>query len=475
MLKYQHRFIKLHWRLFFPLIGLVWLIIGIAIGYFVMHERQRQRDNLENRLLNVNNTVIDAYERGVDLGKTVDFIRLFTDNTTLAPLRITVYDNAGNMVADNPAETIRLHDESGNRNEVLTALLKDDHNGDVVYDSDNSMVSCRRSDDGKIITFAALPYEGAVIDFLRIDPMVWLVVILLGIISSVLAYLSIRTICQNVYSLRDYAEAIASDNLPDNIESMKFSKDELGDVSRNLLTLYRDKMHAEQEKMHHERQIVLNVSHELKTPVGIIKGYIDTVLADPDMPGGMKQKFLLRAKQNADRLAEVINDVTAVMRLQENGGEIELTPIDFRQLVDRITEDVVQGHVADNFTLEYDLPDPCMVMGHESLLINALLNLIYNASQHSEGDTIRLTGVKEPDGIYRFTFVDNGRGVEEKHLSRLFDLFYRVDFGRSRKTGGSGLGLPLVSRILKAMGGDIEVANSDEGGLEFTFTLRAAD
>ncbi|MDE6166512.1 MAG: hypothetical protein K2F58_05400, partial [Muribaculaceae bacterium] len=85
---YKRKYImRLHWRLFIPLVGLLWLIIGISIFYFVAHEKQRQKENLENRLLNVNNTVIDAYERGVDMQKTVDFIRLFTDNTTLAPLR----------------------------------------------------------------------------------------------------------------------------------------------------------------------------------------------------------------------------------------------------------------------------------------------------------------------------------------------------------------------------------------------------
>ena len=71
----QH-ILRLHWKLFFPLVGLLWLIIGITIFYFVSHEKQRQKENLENRLLNVNNTVVGAYERGVDLQKTVDFIQI---------------------------------------------------------------------------------------------------------------------------------------------------------------------------------------------------------------------------------------------------------------------------------------------------------------------------------------------------------------------------------------------------------------
>ncbi|WP_289713440.1 hypothetical protein, partial [uncultured Muribaculum sp.] len=73
MPKMNKHILRLHWKLFFPLIGLLWIIIGITIGYFVAHEKQRQKENLENRLLNVNNTVIAAYERGVDMQKTVEF------------------------------------------------------------------------------------------------------------------------------------------------------------------------------------------------------------------------------------------------------------------------------------------------------------------------------------------------------------------------------------------------------------------
>ena len=466
--------LRLHWKLFFPLVALLWLIIGIAIGYFVTHEKQRQRENLENRLLNVNNTVIDAYERGVDMQKTVDFIRLFTDNTTLAPLRITVYNSDGVMIADNPAETIRLYSDDGKPDEELLRLLDSGDKAtvsDIVFNDGKSMINSKKSRDGRIYTFAALPYEGEVIDFLSTDPTVWVVVILLGLLSSALAYLGARAVCRNVYSLRNYADAIAGDRVPDDIDSLSFSRDELGDVSRNLLTLYRDKIHAEQEKIHYEHQIAMNVSHELNTPVGIIKGYIDTVLNDHDMPDELKTKFLERAKQNTDRLANLVNDVSMVMRLQESGNNIETVPVNMHDLAQRISEDIIQGHITDNMTFEYDIPRDCIVMGHESLLTNALLNLIYNAARHSGGTRMQLKWTGSENGNHTFTFADDGIGVDDEHLERLFDLFYRVDTGRSRKNGGTGLGLSLVHRIITAMAGQITVANAHPTGLRFTLTL----
>ncbi len=112
-LQSSNRVTRLHWKLFFPLVGLLWLVIGITICYFVIHERHRLSYNLGNRLVNVNKTVIDAYYRGADLQKTVDFIRLFTNRTTLDPLHLTVYDDSGHVIADNSRPTIRIHDDTG--------------------------------------------------------------------------------------------------------------------------------------------------------------------------------------------------------------------------------------------------------------------------------------------------------------------------------------------------------------------------
>lgn len=470
----KRHMMRLHWKLFFPLVGLMWLIIGITISYFVMHEKQRLKDNLENRLLNVNNTIIDAYERGVDLQSTVDFIMMFTVNTALDPLRITVYDDSGEMVADNPAATILIRDSVGSVDPELERLWNQSGNAtvqDMAYDNKKSMISSRMSRDGRIHSFAGLPYEGEVLDFLSVDPMIWIAVIILGMVSSGIAYFGSRAVSRNVYALKDFAQAIAADELPDDIDSSQFSQDELGDVSRNLLSLYRDKIHAEQEKMLHERQIGINVSHELNTPVGIIKGYIDTVLNDGNMPDDVRHRFLVRVQQNADRLASLINDIGMVMRLQKNGRIACGAPVDFSQLAARLAEDIAQGHIADGMTFQYDVPDGCLVAGHESLLTNTLLNLVYNSAKHSGGTEITLRWLGEADGMHLFTFADNGKGVDEEHLGRLFDLFYRVDSGRSRKNGGSGIGLALVLRIITAMGGNITVENAETGGLKFTFAL----
>lgn len=465
---------RLHWKLFFPLIGLLWLIIGITIIYFMVHERQRLKDNLETRLLNVNSTVIEAYEKGADLQSTVDFIKLYTSSTTFDPLRITVYGDNGDMVADNIETTIHLFDENGNLIPEFKSLWDNTSNvsvHDMALEESKFMVCSKTSSDGQIHSFAALPYNEEVLRFLDTDPMIWVVVFGLGILSSALVYLCSRAICRNVYALHDFAEAISSNQLPDNVDTWDFSKDELGDVSRKLLLLYQQKLHAEYEKTYHERQIGMNISHELNTPISIIKGYLDTILTNPDMSDELKNKFIVRAQQSTERLIRLIKDVNMVMRLRESGNELECKTLRFHDIAEKLSEYINQDDIAEGIKFDYDVPNNCMVTVHEPLLMNAMLNLTYNAAKHSEGTRISLNWLREENGLEVFSFSDNGVGVAEEHLDRLFDMFYRVDNGRSRKKGGSGLGLPLVNRIITAMGGSIFAKNADTGGLEFIFTL----
>ena len=248
----------------------------------------------------------------------------------------------------------------------------------------------------------------------------------------------------------------------------------LGDVSKQLMRLYSEKITAEQEKINHERQISMNISHELMTPISIIKGYVDSIVENPDMPGEMRENFMQRIQQTIDRLTHLVKDIGLVMKLTEGGIKLEKSEVAMHDLVTRMAGDIELGHIADSLKFSYDIPEGCKVKGHESLLTNALLNLVYNAAKYSGGTMISLNLIGEKDGMYTFTFADNGEGVSPEHLSRLFDLFYRVDSGRARKNGGSGLGLPLVRRIIKAMDGDVTVDNAPTGGLRFTFTLPKA-
>ncbi|MDE7237440.1 MAG: HAMP domain-containing histidine kinase, partial [Paramuribaculum sp.] len=120
---------------------------------------------------------------------------------------------------------------------------------------------------------------------------------------------------------------------------------------------------------------------------------------------------------------------------------------------------------------DYDIPVNCHVKGNANLLTSMLNNLAKNAILHSHGTTMGLKLVVESKRFYTFSFYDDGIGVKDEELPRLFERFYRIDAGRSRKGGGTGLGLPIVKNTVEAHGGTMSVHNRTNGGLEFVFTL----
>ncbi len=160
-----------------------------------------------------------------------------------------------------------------------------------------------------------------------------------------------------------------------------------------------------------------------------------------------------------------------LFRSEEGAGNVPVTGVDFHDLVFTIENDLTASGMAGNMAFNYNLPLDCIVKGNGTLLVGMVSNLIKNAAQHSHGTEMGLRLIVESEKYYTFSFYDNGTGVEPQHLPHLFERFYRIDAGRSRKVGGTGLGLPIVKNTVEALGGTITARNRSEGGLEFLFTL----
>ena len=273
-----------------------------------------------------------------------------------------------------------------------------------------------------------------------------------------------------------------SGNLTDKTKEVKY---ELGDISRRLVELYHDRidalrragtehkiaLNAVEEKSRMKRQLTNNINHELKTPVGVVRGYLETVLSSPDMDDTMRTHFLQRAQDNVNRLCALLGDVSTMTRLEEGAGNIPTEEIDFHDLVFAVVNDLETGGVLRNMKFTFDIPFNCAVKGNAGLLTGVVTNLAKNAALYSHGTKMCLNITAESDRYYTFNFFDDGRGVDEEHLAHLFERFYRIDSGRARKTGGTGLGLPIVKNTIEALGGTISVNNRPGGGLGFMFTL----
>jgi two-component system phosphate regulon sensor histidine kinase PhoR len=223
------------------------------------------------------------------------------------------------------------------------------------------------------------------------------------------------------------------------------------------------------------REFVANVSHELKTPITSIKGFVETLI-----DGAMKdpveaERFLRIVSRHADRLNAIIDDLLTLSRLEQDGNEgMDLQPAGLSGLMQSAAEVCARRAAGKNISIRIDCPENISAVVNPPLIEQALINLIGNAIKYSlGGKTVTVRAAAEPDGAV-LSVQDEGYGIEPEHLDRLFERFYRVDKGRSRQEGGTGLGLAIVKHIAQAHGGTVSVRSTFGAGSTFSICLPCA-
>ena len=229
----------------------------------------------------------------------------------------------------------------------------------------------------------------------------------------------------------------------------------------------------QEEESRMKRQLTQNVSHELKTPVSSIQGYLETILSNPDLSPDKRQFFLERCYSQSTRLTGLLRDISVLNRLDEASEMFDLTEVNITKLIAEIQKECSQDMEEKHITSEISLPGDPTVFGNNSLLYSIFRNLYDNAIAYA-GENIKITVncYKEDPKYYYFSFSDNGVGIPEEHINRIFERFYRVDKGRSRKIGGTGLGLSIVKNGVNFHKGQISAKSSPGKGVTFFFTLK---
>ena len=229
----------------------------------------------------------------------------------------------------------------------------------------------------------------------------------------------------------------------------------------------------QEEESRMKRQLTQNVSHELKTPVCSIQGYLETILSNPDLSPDKRQFFLERCYSQSTRLTGLLRDISVLNRLDEASEMFDLTEVNITKLIAEIQKECSQDMEEKHITSEIILPGDPTVFGNNSLLYSIFRNLYDNAIAYA-GENIKITVncYKEDPKYYYFSFSDNGVGIPEEHINRIFERFYRVDKGRSRKIGGTGLGLSIVKNGVNFHKGQISAKSSPGKGVTFFFTLK---
>ncbi len=221
-----------------------------------------------------------------------------------------------------------------------------------------------------------------------------------------------------------------------------------------------------------KQQITSNISHELKTPISTVKGYLETLLNNPDMDPKRQQYFINKAHNQSERLTQLVNDIALLNKIEESSELYPKGRIQVKKLVDEVIESFYDLIQQKSVVVDTNIGDRVFVNANYSLLFSVFRNMMENSLHYGgEGIVINLSNYHEDDNYYYFSFADNGPGVDEEHLPRIFERFYRVDSGRSRKQGGTGLGLAIVKNAILSFKGEISARTRKGGGLEFIFSL----
>lgn len=221
-----------------------------------------------------------------------------------------------------------------------------------------------------------------------------------------------------------------------------------------------------------KQEMTNNIAHELRTPVTGLRGYLET-LSTQNLPKEKGKQFIDRAYQQSLRLSNLIEDISIISKIEEAPNQFSLEKLNLYQIINDVRIDLADKLKANDILLDISVNEDLIINGNYTLLYSIFRNLFDNSISYA-GDHIEIginNYMEDKEYLY-FTYYDTGIGVDEKYLPRLFERFYRVNEGRTRDTGGSGLGLSIVKNAILFHKGEIHAKNRTEGGLEFFFTLK---
>lgn len=222
-----------------------------------------------------------------------------------------------------------------------------------------------------------------------------------------------------------------------------------------------------------KQEMTNNIAHELKTPVSSIRGYLETIIEQPGIAPEKQKFFLERAFSQVLRLSDLIRDVALITKTEEAAELFDKEKIGIVNTIQEVLNDLESSLRHHHITVHYHVSPEVKIEGNHTLLYSIFRNLIDNVISYAgENTAIGIDQYAEDEEYFYFSFYDTGQGVEDTYLERIFDRFYRIGEGRSRKTGGSGLGLSIVKNAVFFHKGQISAKNHKNGGLEFIFSLR---
>lgn len=466
-------------RLFLWLLGYSALLVGCFIAFQYNREKEFKAREMNSRLQMINTYILTELAEG----KHIEDISL-RDFHPFDDIRVSVINEDGTVVYDNSVDSVPGKNHR-NREEIRQALA---HNSGYTVrrhsesTGDSYFYSATKGDNGYIVR-TAVPYSISLSSLLKPDVNFLWVMGAVALIMCVLGFFATRRVGQHITRLKKFAEDV--ENGLRVSDSEPFPNDELGSISNNIIRLYvrlqeanieRDRehktaLHEQQEKERIKKQLTNNINHELKTPVASIKVCLETLLTHKNISPDKRHDFLKRCQMNTERLQNLLSDVALITRMDDGPSSILKETVNLASIIRDVVNDRTVIAESKGIAIEHNVEGELMMEGNRSLLEAIFNNLIDNAIAYSGGDTIKIRLQYEDDKKILLTVSDNGVGIAEEHLPRIFERFYRIDKGRSRAAGGTGLGLSIVKNAVMMHGGTIVAKNAGTGGLWFRIAL----
>jgi two-component system phosphate regulon sensor histidine kinase PhoR len=471
--------VRIVWKFFAAFTFLSVITVIILTSFLVVHIRNDVEEKISQRL--ESNVILagETFRKDIHEG---DIPGIQNRAKTLAAelrLRITVIDKQGSVLADSEREPASMENH-GNRVEFMEAVEKGLGESTRLSGTLNypmKYVAVRVTDGDKIIGVVriAVPLSEVQLELRSLYRAAILGAVAAICIAAIIAYVMARGISRPIRQMQEVAGAIAGGRFDK--KAIVKGEDELAELARSLNAM-SDELEQKIEQLRYLDKVrtdfVANVSHELKTPLTSIRGFVETLEDGAIDDRDNARRFLAIIKKHTQRLGSIIDDLLRLSEL-ESGGGIQKTTFDLKGLIDEVVmgfghslaakhQNLTIASVAGDFTIR----------GDRDKLEQVFVNLIDNATKYTEeGGQIKVQLADNGDSVI-VTIEDNGIGIPKEDVERVFERFYRVDKARSREVGGTGLGLSIAKHIVLAHKGEICIDSESGKGTRVLVTLPKA-
>jgi len=401
-------------------------------------------------------------------------------------LRITIVDEEGVVLFDNQEDALTMENHS-DRTEIKEAISSGDtatkkrHSETINVDM---LYLAKYYKDLGYVVRTSLPLVAYQSGLRQLE--ITFGIILLGAIFllSTVSYFYTRRLTRPLFELRNAAESMANSNYSVRVGEQR--KDEIGALARSFNSMAeqlekevreleeKNIKLAEMQEMRSE--FVANVSHELKTPLTSIRGFVDTLrngnITDPKV----QERFLEIIDIETERLHQLISDILQLSEIEGMENDMELQKFDLSAVLDDVATLLDEKASEKKIAIVVEECEKLPVLASKYRIKQILINLVDNAIKYNKvGGKVYICAYREPDKIIAIRVRDTGEGIPQDHMSRVFERFYRVDKSHSREMGGTGLGLSIVKHIAQLYDGSATVESTLGLGSTFIVRLRIAD